>query len=67
MNWISIDKKPPPGRSYLIRTVAAGPVYDVAFYNGRRPDGSEWWTTTDIEWNVKAITHWAEISEPDDL
>lgn len=67
MSFVQLMKEvPKPGRSYLIRTEAVGPVYDVAFYNGLRKDGSHWWTLTNIEIDARSITHWAEINEPGD-
>ncbi len=64
--WTTTVKRvPKPGASYLIRTVAVGPTYDVAFYNGRNKDGSHWWTLGNIDIDPRAITHWASITDPD--
>lgn len=65
INWFSIRAKPDPGRSYFVRSILVGPVYDVAFYEGKRPDGSDWWIMGDAEIPAKAITHWAPINEPE--
>lgn len=66
-HWIaSKDRWPAEGRSYLVRTVAAGPVYDVAFYNGVQPGGLRQWLMTDCELNAAMITHWAMLYDPDD-
>lgn len=60
--WVkSTVRWPDPGRSYLVRTIAAGPVYDVAFYNGILPGGQRSWVMTDCELNSERITHWAEL------
>jgi hypothetical protein len=62
--WHKIAERPEPGRSYLIRTEGAGPIYDVAFFNGKRPDGTDWWTLGDIQLSGRAVTHWAPITDP---
>lgn len=60
--WNSIKKVPTEGRSYLIEAdYGAGPVYDVAFYNGKSPDGSHWWTMGNVNILPKSILKWAEI------
>lgn len=65
--WTAMTKKvPKPGAAYLIRSFAAGPVHDVAFYNGRNKDGSHWWTLGNVELDPRAITHWASITDPDE-
>jgi hypothetical protein len=64
IDWQKIRKPPEPGKSYLVRATAVGPIYDVAFFNGRRPDGSMWWTLGNIDLDARSITHWADINEP---
>lgn len=65
--WTTTVKRvPKPGASYLIRTAMVGPVYDVAYYNGRRPDGAHWWTLGNVDIDPRAITHWATITDPDE-
>ena len=63
--WTRVTSAIPDlGRSYLVRAEAVGPVYDVAFFNGTRKDGSLWWTLGNVDIDAKSITHWAEITEP---
>lgn len=64
IDWKRISTLPTTGKSYLVRTVAVGPVYDVAFFNGKRSDGSLWWTLGNVDIDAKSITHWADINEP---
>lgn len=65
INWFSMKAKREPKRSYLVRAVIVGPVYDVAFYEGKRPDGTDWWIIGDASIPQTALTHWAEITEPE--
>jgi len=64
--WTKLTKNtlPEPGRSYLIRTLSVVPVYDVAFFQGRRSDGALWWVVTNVDIDPGSITHYAEIEEP---
>jgi hypothetical protein len=60
--WTPIRTTPTPGRSYLIAANYGGvETHDVAFYNGKRPDGSHWWTLGDVEIDQKCIIAWAVI------
>lgn len=53
---------PEVGASYLIEAeYGAGVVHDVAFYQGKRPDGSLWWVMGNVEIDSRCITHFAEI------
>ena len=64
--WISIRRRPEPGRSYLICANFGGvQTCDVAFYNGTRADGSHWWTLGNIEIPQTAIDYYAELSLPE--
>lgn len=62
--WTRVDaKQPEPGRSFLIAATYGGiEAFDVAFYNGRRPDGSHWWTLTDIDIDARCIDFYAAIN-----
>lgn len=64
--WIRMTTRQPEiGRSYLIAATYGGiETFDVAFYNGRRKDGSHWWTMTDVEIPDVAIDFWTEIDPP---
>lgn len=65
--WIKISKQPTAGRSYLIHASYDGiETQDVAFYNGRRPDGSHWWTLGKIEIEQSCILLWAELYIPEE-
>jgi hypothetical protein len=64
--WKSISVQPKPG-TYLVSANYGGiATYDVAYYNGRRKDGSHWWTMADIEIDQKTIEFYAEIISPPD-
>lgn len=67
--WIPLHPKKPPaeGYPYLIRTDLTGPIYDVAYFNGRHSDGTYWWTITNTAINEKDITHYAVIDEPEGI
>lgn len=63
--WKPLAEMPPPGRSYLIAASYGGiETFDVAFYNGQRKDGSDWWTLGDVEISPECITHFAELRMP---
>lgn len=63
--WISIAEQPRAGCSYLIAASFGGAqTFDVAFYNGRRKDGSHWWTLGNAEIDQATIDYYAEIEIP---
>lgn len=65
--WTPINKIDlVPGRCYLIPSQMVGPVLDVAFYEGKKPDGSPWWVMGDVDINPQSIIKVAELYLPDD-
>lgn len=67
MNWVKLTKAyPEPGRSYLVLIDGPGFIADVAFYEGRRPNGDHWWIHGDINLADRIILQWAEIEYPED-
>lgn len=62
--WRRLDTHtPPPGHAYLISADYSGiETFDVAFYNGKRPDGAHWWTLGNVAIDAKCISHYAEIA-----
>lgn len=64
LDWQPIRKLPPVDTSILVRSVMVGPVYDVAVFLGRQPDGTLRWILADIDIAHEQITHWALIQEP---
>lgn len=67
MQWNKFTKSyPDPGRSYLVLIEGPGHIADVAFYEGRRPNGDHWWIMGNINLSDRIMTHWAEIEYPED-
>jgi len=66
IEWIALTKRqlPPLHQGVLIRTIGAGPTYDVACYIGRNPKGDHAWIMSDISIDHTRITHYALINEP---
>ncbi|GLU27987.1 hypothetical protein Brsp01_32200 [Brucella sp. NBRC 12950] len=64
--WKSIRNQPKPTRPYLVSATYGGiRTCNVAFYNGKRADGSPWWAMSDIEIPQLAIDHYAELRPPE--
>ena len=63
--FYSLTKLSPiPRRSYLVKTKSVGYVYDVAFFEGIRPDGQQWWLGfTGCQLSPDSIMGWAAILE----
>lgn len=66
--WSRITKYLPiPGRSYLIYADYKGvTTYDVAFYQGVKPNGEHWWILSNTSIDHKCIVSWMPIREVDD-
>lgn len=59
-------EQPDEGQTVLIFADYNGlTAMDVAFYNGRNPDGSHWWTLANVEIAQRCIIAWAVLEEPD--
>jgi hypothetical protein len=68
-NWVKLKPKGPRPvlhNGVLVRTIGAGPVYDVACYAGKDAGGEERWIMADVRLDPNAITHFAVIEEPED-
>lgn len=67
--WTKLTKSNPPPlhQGVLIRTIGVGTVYDVACYVGKDAGGADRWILADVTLDAKTITHWALISEPEDV
>lgn len=60
----TVDKLPDRGRNYLIVGDYAGAkVYDVAFFEGLKPDGSAWWILGASGVRSASVIAWSEIQE----
>lgn len=63
--WTDISVPPVGRRSYLILANYDGiETCDVAFFEGRRPDGSLWWVLGNVEIAHSCIRMYAEINWP---
>lgn len=69
--WVRVVGKRPAlqaGQSYLIYADYDGiRTCDVAFYQGKRADGSDWWVMGNIEIDPSCIECVAEILYPEPI
>ena len=64
-NWekLKTARSPSGGRVLIYANYGGLETYDVAFYEGKREDGSDWWIMSNVEIPTNRILFWAFINE----